>query len=147
MLVIGYGNPLRGDDGLGWLVARRLAEEVAGGDVVVLALHQLTPELAEEISISELVIFIDADCEQEPGRLSCKVIKPRSSIPGATTHHLDPPNLLALTQALYGALPKTAILITVSGESFGYKEGLSPIVKATVPVLEQVLEAFINTTK
>jgi len=125
-------------------VARRLAEDVASGDIVVLALHQLTPELAEEISTSDLVIFVDADCGQEPGCLSCKVIAPYSYLPGATTHHLDPPSLLAFTQALYGTLPKTAILLTVGGKSFGYEEGLSSTVKATMPILEQILEALIS---
>ena len=40
-LVIGIGNPLRGDDGVGALLA-----EQAGGRSV----HQLTPELAAELA-------------------------------------------------------------------------------------------------
>jgi Ni,Fe-hydrogenase maturation factor len=50
-LVIGIGNLLRGDDGVGGL----LAEEVGGRSV-----QQLTPELAAELAELEVVVFIDA---------------------------------------------------------------------------------------
>jgi len=141
---------LRGDDGLGRYVAQRLAQTVDNKDnkdnkdIKVLALHQLTPELAEDVSQSELVIFVDASCEQEPGRISCRRIVSRSSVPGATTHHLDPSGLLAFTWKLYGASPKMAILLTVGGESFGHEEALSPTVQAAMPILEQVLAACIK---
>ena len=46
VLIIGYGNPLRADDGVGWQAARRLAELRQDEFVETLALHQLTPELA-----------------------------------------------------------------------------------------------------
>jgi len=135
-------------------VARRLAEKAENriaddedDDIEILALHQLTPELAEAIGKSETTIFVDADCEQEPGRISCKVISPHPATPGATTHHLDPPNLLAFTQAIYGTIPKTAVLLTVSGESFGLEEGLSPTALAAIPVLERILHAMINAVR
>ncbi|HZD59096.1 MAG TPA: hydrogenase maturation protease [Anaerolineae bacterium] len=142
--VIGYGNPLRGDDGLGWFVAKQLAERVASDNIKVLALYQLTPELADEISRSELVVFVDACCDQAPGHISCRAITPHTNPLSATTHHLDPSSLLTFTQALYGTLPEITILLTVGGESFGYEEDLSPTVAAAVPVLEQVLETCIN---
>jgi hydrogenase maturation protease len=44
-LLIGYGNPLRGDDGLGWQVADQVARD-ADKSIKVVATHQLTPELA-----------------------------------------------------------------------------------------------------
>jgi Ni,Fe-hydrogenase maturation factor len=46
VLVIGYGNPLRGDDRVGWVVAERL-REVAG--VTAVTTHQLLPEHADLI--------------------------------------------------------------------------------------------------
>ena len=45
-LIIGYGNPLRGDDGIGPAAAALLAGDAADG-AEVLACHQLLPELAE----------------------------------------------------------------------------------------------------
>ena len=58
ILVIGYGNTLRSDDGAGQRVAELVAEWKLP-NVRSLPVHQLTPELAEPISQAELVIFVD----------------------------------------------------------------------------------------
>ena len=60
VLVIGYGNPLRGDDGAGWKAAELLAEDPRLAGAVVLARHQLTPELADDVSRASLVVLVDA---------------------------------------------------------------------------------------
>jgi len=62
-LVIGIGNPLRGDDGVGALLAEQAALFTAAdpdGPVAVRSVQQLTPELAEELARLEAVLFIDA---------------------------------------------------------------------------------------
>src|SRR5262245_1795360 len=59
VVVIGYGNDLRGDDAVGL----RAAQAVAAWDmpgVCGLAVHQLTPELAEILAGAALAIFVDA---------------------------------------------------------------------------------------
>lgn len=63
-LVIGIGNPLRGDDGVGWWLAER-AEQLppatpTGSRLLVRAVQQLTPELSEELAGARRVLFIDA---------------------------------------------------------------------------------------
>ena len=50
-LIIGYGNPLRTDDGIGIVIA-----EAIGG----IGLQQLKPELAEPISRAKHLVLIDA---------------------------------------------------------------------------------------
>src|SRR5215472_4005839 len=72
VLIIGYGNPLRADDGVGWRMACRLGELVRDEPFEVLAVHQLTPELAEPISRAELVIFVDASHNGLPGSWKCE---------------------------------------------------------------------------
>lgn len=115
VLVIGYGNPLRQDDGLGWHVAERLrARTMVGVDVV--ASHQLAPELAEAISRAELVVFVDARHGTEPGRVTLQTTV-ASSEKVAFSHFLLPGQLLGLAGALYGVCPP-AWTITVDGESF-----------------------------
>nr|MDQ2730551.1 hydrogenase maturation protease [Armatimonadota bacterium] len=66
-LVIGYGNPLRRDDGLGPMAAQRLAALADPLRVQVLTPYQLSPELAEPISQARFVLFIDASEEGVPG--------------------------------------------------------------------------------
>ena len=58
-LVVGVGNPLREDDGVGW----HLAEALAQTGVPTHTCHQLLPELAAELSQVDLVLFVDARAE------------------------------------------------------------------------------------
>ena len=63
-LILGCGNTLRGDDGVGpWLCAwaeRRLCSEPG---VRVIARQQWTPELAEDVAAADAVVFIDCSIE------------------------------------------------------------------------------------
>jgi hydrogenase maturation protease len=57
-LVIGIGNPLRRDDGAGWWLARRAEPWLPAAQLRTV--HQLTPELAEDLAAAARVLFIDA---------------------------------------------------------------------------------------
>ena len=59
VLVIGYGNTLRGDDGVGPRVVEAIGTLGLPG-VRTLICPLLTPELADPISRAEKVIFVDA---------------------------------------------------------------------------------------
>jgi hydrogenase maturation protease len=76
VLIIGFGNPLRGDDGFGWHAAQRLCERLGSPDVQVIACHQLTPELAEDIGAAERVLFIDAARDLPSGEIRCAPVLP-----------------------------------------------------------------------
>jgi hydrogenase maturation protease len=133
-LLIGYGNPLRQDDGLGWEVARQVEAQFEPEQVEVLSCHQLTPELAETISRAEVVVFVDAraGAEAAAGRVDCQSLVAESDAAPAFSHHVSPVLLLGLAHALYGADP-AAWLLSVDGESFGYGSELSPKVRAVLP--------------
>ena len=81
VLVIGYGNPLRGDDGIGRHAAELLAGDPPLDGAEVLTSHQLVPELAEDISRASLVVLIDASLQGEPGSLSVRRIEPHPATP------------------------------------------------------------------
>jgi hydrogenase maturation protease len=113
VLVIGYGNELRGDDAVGWLAAERVAAWGLPG-VEVLSLRQLTPELCERLATARQVIFIDASAEGD------EAARVRSLAPSqgdaALGHISDPRWLLGLTEALHGHRPE-AWLMTVPARS------------------------------
>jgi len=136
ILIIGYGNPLRRDDGVGWAVIEAL-QQATLPNVTCLAVHQLTPELSETMSLAEMVILIDARIEGHAGELKITPVIAHADAP-SMTHHLSPQGLLAMTNWLYDMLPFT-ILITITGADFGLGEGLSDIVKGKVASLVNVI--------
>jgi hydrogenase maturation protease len=137
-LIIGYGNPLRSDDGFGWQMGHMLASELAGQDVEVITCHQLTPELAERLSQASRAIFIDAAADGQPGAINHRTVRPQAGGSSTFTHDYTPSGLLASAQQLYGHCPR-AIIITVSAQSFAFGESLTPVVAAAQPkVLDQV---------
>jgi len=136
VLIIGYGNPLRADDGVGWRMACRLGELVRDEPFEVLAVHQLTPELAEPISRAELVIFVDASHNGLPGSWKCERLVLNTALASTLAHHFTPASLLGYAQAVFQASPP-ALVVSVAGESFSYREQLTPAVEAALP---QVIE-------
>lgn len=139
--VIGIGNPLRGDDGAGWAVVEALAAEPLG-NVQTLATHQLLPELLETIHDAAQVIFVDAAVLGEPGDVLVTAVQPTQTGP-TSSHQIGPGVLLAMGVELYGRMP-TATLITITGQSFGYQDGLSATVKNAIAEaicqIEQILQ-------
>jgi hydrogenase maturation protease len=126
-LILGYGNPLRGDDGFGWHAAQRLRAAVRDPNVEILALQQLTPELMEPISRADRVIFLDASVGAAPGEIAERVVEPQAAAGAAFSHHATPAALLAGARILYGRAP-LATLITVTGSDFSVSDRLSPAV-------------------
>jgi len=140
MLIIGYGNPLRADDGVGWQAAWRLGELLWDKPIEILALHQLTPELAEPISRADLIIFIDASLQGQPGSWKCERLAFNSTLANALAHHFTPRSLLGYAQAIFDVSP-LALVVSVTGESFAYCEQLTPRVEAALPqVIKHVRE-------
>jgi hydrogenase maturation protease len=123
VVVIGYGNDLRGDDAVGPLAATAVAEWGAPG-ICALDVHQLTPELSEVLAAAELAIFVDACASPEREEIETQLIAP-ATLDTALGHTGDPRQLLALTKALYGHCP-VAWLITVPAQSFELGGALSP---------------------
>jgi hydrogenase maturation protease len=124
VLVVGYGNTLRGDDGLGPRVATVIADRNLR-NVRTLSLAQLTPELAEPLAHAQAAIFIDSviDCGQAGVTIS-SIAAVETDAP--MTHQCDPRTLLALAHALYRRAP-AAWLVTVAGEDFGLGETPSEV--------------------
>jgi hydrogenase maturation protease len=120
-LVVGYGNRLRGDDGIGPEVADRV-ELWNLPQVRSISAHQLTPELAEELSRVDGAIFVDACIDSEVVRV-CPLL-PKTQLDRQLGHDIDPRSLLCLAQILYGNVPQTWF-IAVPGTNFELGESLS----------------------
>ena len=138
VLIIAYGNPLRSDDGVGWVVAEELRRRLASSEVEVVRLQQLLPEVAEGLSRTETVIFVDASCDGEPGKVRCQTVLP----PPAKvqfSHQLSPAEILGLASRLYGATPR-AFCVSLAGQCFEHGEKLSESIAARLPLLAATVE-------
>lgn len=122
LLVIGYGNTLRRDDGVGPWVATQVAERL-GDAVRCTAVPQLFPELAECIAHARCVVFVDAGPAAATMAVQALGVSESDVPPG--THVSDPRALLGLATALFGSRPQ-AWLLTVPGSDYSHGEGLSP---------------------
>jgi hydrogenase maturation protease len=119
-LVIGIGNTLRRDDGLGpWLAQQIAAWRLPA--VTTCSVQQLTPELVEEIASHERVLFLDACASDERSRI---VDIPPSLGANRLGHSLSPEDLLSLADCLGMRRPR-AWMATVPGADFGFGEGLT----------------------
>lgn len=144
-LILACGNSLRGDDGVGpWLAA--WAEERFRGDggVRVLSRQQWTPELAEEISQSERVVFVDCSIDVAPGTVRVIHVEPSSAGAGLASHHLRPGELLALALEVYASLPGAAVLLTVGAESMELGATLSLAAQAALPGACAAVERMVS---
>jgi hydrogenase maturation protease len=121
LLVIGYGNELRRDDGLGPKLAATI-EQLALPVVRVLICHQLMPELAEPISQAHAVIFIDAALDNSQG---VRVQRLTPAHPQQVVGHTaQPSGLLGLAVSLFGRHAE-GWWITLPAFDLSYGEGLS----------------------
>lgn len=143
-LVIGFGNPLRGDDGVAWHILGQLLDTGYGEDESVVLTHQLTPELAETVSQAANVIFVDAAEGSLPGVIADFPVKAEPDSTSFTFHELTPSGLLALAGRLYGP-PPPAVMVTVTGQSFDPSEMLSQPVLAALPQAAERVRSLIRS--
>jgi hydrogenase maturation protease len=122
VLVIGYGNTLRGDDAVGQHVALAVSNWNVPG-LAVEAVHQLTSDLAEPLSRADLAIFVDAKLAGEPDLVEVRSLE-ASGTPETFGHTSNPQSLLALASAVFGRHPP-AWLISVPAVDFSLREGFS----------------------
>ena len=141
VLIVAYGNPLRSDDGVAWHVADALEGKFP--DIKILCLHQLAPEVAEEVSRVDRVIFIDAAAGGEVGDIRVEAVPDANSRNSSLSHALSPAAVVALSRDLYAATPQT-FCVTMTGENFGHGESLSPAVAAALPEVVARVECLIT---
>jgi len=125
ILVLGYGNTLRSDDGVGPLVAETIAGlQLPGVETLVAGL--LTPELADPISRAGTVVFVDAAVDA-PREAQLRPCAPAESSQ-IMAHAADPKTMLALARDVFGHTPQ-AYLLTIPVENLAIGEQLTPFAR------------------
>ena len=136
--LIGYGNPGRGDDGLGPAIAAQMADTP---DIAVTCDYQLTVDHALLIADARIVVFADALMHADTPYAFAPVAA--STDYDVTSHSLSPQAVLAMCQALYGDAPQ-AFVLGITGHDFGeVKEGLSPLAQSNLSLATAFLRDWI----
>ena len=144
-LLIGFGNVYRRDDGVGYATVNAVRERLGrpplevdddgfddlGHEVDTILLHQLVPELAENVAPYDRVIFVDAHVGHVPDLIYEEELDVcyRSA---TVTHTLHPCSVLALCEELHDHAPQ-GILLSIRGYDYEFGEGLSDETAALVP--------------
>jgi hydrogenase maturation protease len=138
LLVIGYGNTLRSDDGVGPRVVEAVAALELQG-VTTLTRGLLTPELAEPIAQAARVIFVDAAVDA-PREVQLRPLAPAESCQ-IMAHTADPRTLLALARDVFGRAPE-AWWLTIPVENIDIGEELSPFAQSGLGSAVQKIRAL-----
>jgi len=129
ILILGYGNSLRQDDGVGIEVVRRLQEKITSPNCTFMTAFQPQPEMIFQIIETDVLLIIDASASIRPGAINRTQLS--STDPNETytssSHFLTPQRMLLLCEQLYEYAPYT-LLYTIGGYNFGYGKGFSAIV-------------------
>ncbi|SHH86648.1 hydrogenase maturation protease [Marivita hallyeonensis] len=132
-LLIGYGNPGRGDDGIGPAFAH-WAEAQALPGLTVISDFQLKVEHAIQISEASQVIFVDA-CIGADRPVTLEPLAPSPSA-RIDSHSLHPSTVLGLTQLLFDATPP-AFILAIAGTSFEMlHDGLSDTAQRNIDIAQ-----------
>jgi hydrogenase maturation protease len=152
-LVAGFGNSFRQDDGVARVVVNGLRKRLGrppldtlddgfgdlGHPVDTVVLHQLVPELAEDLRHYDLVIFVDAHVGTSmPEPIHEERIAETYRSP-FVYHQTHPSTVLALTRHMYDAAP-AAYLVSLLGHDFDFGEGLSA---ATAQLVEPAIDRIL----
>jgi len=121
VLIYGYGNPGRQDDGLGPAMIEEI-ERLGYGFIETDANYQLSIEDAAEMAAHDFVILIDTTV-QDVDCFSIRKVLPSSTIT-FTSHLVKPESVVALCEDAFGRVPDVWI-IGIRGYEFEFAEGFT----------------------
>lgn len=132
LLLIGIGNPIRGDDGLGFHAAAHFEEYPPVENLESIHVQQLTMDLVPLISSTDFVLFVDARIGEPFGKIYYDEIQPNAINNNPVSHFFDPQTLMAVIHGLYQKHPKAG-LISVNTDEFDFTEELSTRMQTIFP--------------
>ncbi len=136
-LVVGLGNPILGDDGVGWHVVEEVGRLRPYQEVAFLSLGGLS--LMERLIGYDWVILVDA-LQTGNGRIGSVVVCGLNELPnlnsGHTTaaHDTSLQTALDLGQQMGAKLPDEIIIVGIAAEQvYDFSDELTPTIAEAVP--------------
>ena len=141
ILVVGVGNTLRGDDGIGASVCNAV-EQLHLPGISTTTTHQLHIEQAESFSEYDIVIIVDAAVTGDGVVFTEVTEECRDTSPAS--HHINASTLLALLKQLYKKDIRM-MLCAVRGENFEMGEQLSTNAKKNAGIAAGAIISWLDT--
>jgi len=149
-LVIGYGNTLRGDDGLGPYIAKSLNDMIGqdGVDIHTLTVPQLDVILVSQISKADIVIFVDARVDDSEELVKVERIEPLSGpLPlFHSSHTMTIPVLLSFALDWYEA-KLIGYVVMPKGYDFSINEAISEKARIAAELAKDKIIGIIESHK
>lgn len=151
-LVVGLGNPILGDDGIGWRIAETLQEDKnlpADTEVTCLALGGIS--LMEALIGYERVILIDSILTRQApiGNVSVHELDDFDNLSyGHLTaaHDTSLQNALKIGHELGAQLPEEITVVVIEAQKvYDFSEQLSPEVAAAIPKAISIIRTLLVT--
>jgi hydrogenase maturation protease len=141
LAIVGIGNVLRGDDGLGCFIAETI-EPLNIKNVKTFIVHQLQVELLEELQKFGAVIFVDAsfNCND----FLFEEINTNAPVATSSSHHINAAMFVQLSQKLYPSHTHF-YSCAVKGYVFDMAEKISPQAKANANKAIEKILSFMQT--
>ncbi len=153
ILLYGYGNPGRQDDGLGNEFVEEMEKWVEENKITNVEFdsnYQLNIEDADTISDKDIVVFIDASIEENVNDFFIDEIEPSKAKVEFSMHAVSPAFVVNLCNDIYDKFPK-CYLIHIKGYEWDFAEGLTEqarknLDKAIAYVKDKILteKNFVN---
>jgi hydrogenase maturation protease len=142
ILVLGLGNPLRGDDGVGPRIVAELERRDLPEGVTTMDVGTAGLDLLHLLEGWDRAIVVDAaDVGLKPGqfaRFTPDEARLAQNSDGLSFHQVGLSGVLSLANALGHPLPEI-VIFGVQPAEIDWKEGLSPAVEAIIPKLIEML--------
>lgn len=145
ILIIGYGNTLRNDDGAGPFVAGELNRKY-GNKINIIETHQLLPEIAENISKHKIIIFIDAFISDKNYEVIVEKIELQNNY-FSFSHIYSAETLMSISKELYNTNAE-AYIIKIPAVDFNFGDKLSEVTKTkcfeAIKKIENLIEQITS---
>ena len=143
--IVGYGNPQRRDDGIGPYIVKGLEPLFEHrGDVHLLVLHQLEPDVIDALKNAHTILFVDATVEILAEGRHWAEIQPEIKALPCLIHQVTPSFILGLLKRLYHRNP-AVWMISIQGDDFSFGRGLSSEAQKRAEQIIGEITGFILT--
>jgi hydrogenase maturation protease len=148
-LVLGIGNPILGDDGVGFHVVEALEKDPPPGDVTFASLDASGLALLDQVVDYDEVVIVDAIMSEggKPGdvyRLGLDNFRPSKHT--ISPHDTDLPTALELGKLMKLKIPEKISIVAIEiPPVYEFSQELSPAVSNAVPAAASLVREILTS--